>query len=410
MKSEVSKNNKYKELFSATVIVAALGYFVDIYDLILFGVVREASLIDLQVVDKLSVGVNLLNFQMAGMLLGGIFWGVLGDKKGRLSVLFGSIILYSVANIANGFVQDINTYAILRFIAGVGLAGELGAGITLVTETLSPKRRGLGTMIVVVFGALGAVVAAVVANMFEWRTAYFVGGGLGILLLALRISVYESGMYKELTKLEVKKGNFLSLFKRKTTFFKYLKCILIGLPVWFTIGILVIFANDFAIYRGILDVNTSYAIMLAYAGLSLGDLLSGLLSQYLESRKKTTVIFIILNFGLIIYFLFGFIPTKNAFYVISLLLGVATGFWAIFVTIAAEQFGTNIRATVTTTVPNFVRGAVVPITSLFLLLNNYTNIILSALIVGVLCISLALWSILSISETFHNELNYIEEL
>lgn len=409
MKSEVSKN-RYKELFSATVIVAALGYFVDIYDLILFGVVREASLIDLQVVDKLSVGVNLLNFQMAGMLLGGIFWGVLGDKKGRLSVLFGSIILYSVANIANGFVQDINTYAILRFIAGVGLAGELGAGITLVTETLSPKRRGLGTMIVVVFGALGAVVAAVVANMFEWRTAYFVGGGLGILLLALRISVYESVMYKELTKLEIKKGNFLSLFKRRVTFLKYLKCILIGLPVWFTIGILVIFANDFAIYRGILDMKTSYAIMLAYAGLSLGDLLSGLLSQYLESRKKTTVIFIILNFGLIIYFLFGFIPTKNGFYVISLLLGVATGFWAIFVTIAAEQFGTNIRATVTTTVPNFVRGAVVPITSLFLLLNNYTNLILSALIVGVLCISLALWSILSISETFHNELNYIEEL
>lgn len=363
--------------------------------------------------DLLGKGVLLLNLQMAGMLFGGILWGILGDKKGRISVLFGSIFLYSAANILNGFVTDINTYAVLRFIAGIGLAGELGAGITLVAETLPKEKRGYGTMIVVVFGALGAVLAAFVGQWAEsWRTAYFIGGGLGIALFALRVGTLESGMYKNISEdIEVKKGDFLSIFTSKERFAKYLACICVGLPVWFTIGILIIFSKDFAAAMHINGtIVAGKAIMFAYLGLSLGDLVSGLLSQLLRSRKKVVLLFLASSFILMLTYLFNNSPSVNYFYFLCFMLGISTGFWAIFVTIAAEQFGTNLRATVTTTVPNFVRGAVVPLTSSFMLLQAGFGIIYSALIVGTVSILLALAAVLSLKESFSKDLNYIEEL
>lgn len=397
---------------SAIVIVAALGYFVDIYDLILFSIVRISSLKSLGVTGDalLSDGVMLLNMQMAGMLIGGILWGILGDKRGRISVLFGSIIMYSVANILNGFVMDVQQYAVLRVIAGIGLAGELGAGITLVSEVMSKESRGYGTTIVASVGILGAVVAAFVADIFDWRTAYFVGGGLGLLLLFLRIGVYESGMFKNIKKDEIGRGQFQHLFTNWARFKKYVKCILIGAPLWFVVGVLITFSDAFAKVLGVEGIAPAKSVMFTYIGLAFGDLLSGYLSQYFKSRKKIIFAFILAtNILIVIYLFFNNFGSFN-FYSICLLLGVSCGYWAVFVTNASEQFGTNLRATVTTTVPNFVRGAVVPLTLLFQYLKGPTGIIYSAAIVAGIALLLAYLSASKLEETYGKDLDYIEML
>jgi MFS family permease len=399
-----------KKNVSAIVIVAALGYFVDIYDLILFSIVRISSLKSLGVTGDalLSDGVLLLNMQMAGMLIGGILWGILGDKRGRISVLFGSIIMYSVANILNGFVMDVQQYAILRVIAGIGLAGELGAGITLVSEVMSKESRGYGTTIVASVGILGAVVAAFVADIFDWRTAYFVGGGLGLLLLFLRIGVYESGMFKNIKKDEIGRGQFQHLFTNWLRFKKYVKCILIGAPLWFVVGVLITFSDAFAKALGVEGIAPAKSVMFTYIGLAFGDLLSGYLSQYFKSRKKIIFAFILATNILIVVYLFFNNFGSFYFYSICLLLGVSCGYWAVFVTNASEQFGTNLRATVTTTVPNFVRGAVVPLTLLFQYLKGPTGIIYSAAIVAGIALLLAYISASKLEETYGKDLDYIE--
>lgn len=401
-----------RSVLNLAVIVASLGYFVDIYDLVLFGIIRVASLTDLgltadQIREK---GLLLINVQMAGMLLGGILWGVLGDKKGRLKVLFGSIILYSVANIANGMVHGINGYLVWRFLAGLGLAGELGAGITLVAEVLPKEKRGYGTMLIPTIGVSGAVVAGFIAEEFSWRHCYFIGGGLGILLLLLRIGVLESGMFTSIKDASVSKGNFFALFTSREKFVKYLKCILIGLPTWFVVGILVFFSNDFAQQMGVRgQVKPSIAVMASYAGLVLGDLLSGLISQLWKSRRKTVILFLILTAATVVLYLNLYHATPKLFYWVCFLLGVTVGYWAIFITIAAEQFGTNLRATVTTTVTNFVRGMLIPISALYAFLQNFTSLYWSGAIVGALCLIIAIAGALSIEETFHKDLNYVEE-
>lgn len=401
-----------KKNITAILVISALGYFVDIYDLILFSIVRITSLKSLGVAeaDLLPDGVLLLNMQMGGMLIGGIIWGILGDKKGRISVLFGSIFLYSVANIMNGFVQDIPQYAILRFIAGVGLAGELGAGITLVSEVMPKETRGYGTMIVATIGILGAVVAALVGDYFEWRTAYFIGGGMGIALLIMRIGVYESGMYNAIKESNVLKGGFHKLFTNKKHFIKYLNCISIGVPIWFIVGVLITFSPEFAKAFGLKDViSTGKAVMFCYIGLAVGDLLSGALSQFYKSRKKIIGLFILLEAVFIIVYLFFNKFDTTFFYTMCLLLGISGGYWAVFVTNAAEQFGVNIRATVTTTVPNFVRGAVVPATLMFQYLTPVTGIVYSALLVGMVMIVISFISVTRLEETFGKDLNYVEE-
>jgi MFS transporter, putative metabolite:H+ symporter len=412
---------KLKGIFSLVVVVAALGYFVDLYDLILFGVVRDSSLAELGFKGQAlrDAGNALFNYQMSGFLIGGIIWGILGDTRGRLSVLFATIILYSAANIANGFINDITSYSILRFIAGVGLAGELGAGITLVSETMAVEKRGYGTMMVVVFGALGAVLAAMVGDM-GWRKAYIIGGCLGFLLLILRFGTYESDIYKNVKHAGVRRGAFLELFTSKERFFKYLKCILIGFPVWFTIGVLILHANDFAQLIHVQGtVTVSKCVMYSYFGLAAGDLACGFLSQALKSRRKAIVIFLITSIISFIWYFSSRNVTPAYFYFLSFILGSFTGYWAIFVTVASEQFGTNLRATVTTTVPNFVRGAAFPITLGYVTLQQYfekqfqafdKGVLYGAAIIGGICILLALYSVLSLKESFSKNLDYIEEL
>ncbi|WP_299990201.1 MFS transporter [uncultured Pontibacter sp.] len=401
-------------LFNTAVIVAALGYFVDIYDLVLFSIVRIPSLQSLGVTDSTALledGVMLLNMQMAGMLLGGIAWGVLGDKKGRLSVLFGSIFLYSIANILNGFVTTIPMYAVLRFVAGVGLAGELGAGITLVSEVLPKEKRGYGTMVVATIGISGAILAGIVGEYFGWRTAYFIGGGLGMLLLLLRVGVYESGMFNNLKQANVTRGNFLSLFTNVKRFWKYLKCILIGVPIWYVVGILITFSPEFGVALGVKDtVSAARAVSFCYLGLVFGDFASGFLSQRFQSRRNIVLAFLLLTSIFISVYLLGREFSLTAFYTLCVALGFAGGYWAVFVTIAAEQFGTNIRATVTTTVPNFVRGAVVPLTIAFTYLKDGVGLVPGAILLAVLCLAIAIYSILTLDETYGKDLNYMEPL
>lgn len=396
-----------------TVLVCALGYFVDIYDLLLFGIVRVPSLKDLGVPPDqlLSVGLHLLNMQMTGMLLGGIIWGVLGDKRGRKSVLFGSILMYSLANIANAFVTNTEVYAWLRLIAGIGLAGELGAAVTLVSEIMSKESRGFGTAIVASVGILGAVAASLVGDFFSWKVAYIVGGVMGLALLALRAGLLESGMFEQLKTQNVKKGEFLHLFTHPERLRRYISCILIGIPIWFVIGILITFSPELAKALNVADpISAGKSIMWAYVGLSAGDLGSGLLSQYLKTRKKVVLLFLAMTAIFISIYASGTITTAPQFYTICAALGFATGYWAVFVTIAAEQFGTNLRATVATTVPNFVRGSVVLITLSFNALKPYYGIINGALIVGAACLLLAFGALWKLSETYGKDLDYFEPL
>lgn len=400
-----------KKKVATIVIVSALGYFVDIYDLVLFGIVRVASLKALGLTDAevTSTGIFLLNMQMGGMLVGGILWGILGDKKGRVSILFGSIILYSIMNILNGFVTDVPQYAIIRFIAGVGLAGELGAGITLVSETMSKEKRGYGNMIVAGVGVLGAVVAALVGDLTDWRTAYFVGGGMGFLILLLRVGVYESGMYKSIQHSNIPKGAFLKIFTNKKLFFKFLNCILLGLPLWFSVGVLVTFSPEFGKAFGFTEpIKAGLSIMFAYIGISAGDFLSGWVSQMLKSRKK--VIHIFVSGITVMLFVFLFLNKFGAFgmYLYCGLIGFACGYWVIMLSNASEQFGTNMRATVTTSVPNFIRGSVILSTLSFQFLNPITGIVYSALIVGLITIIIAFIATSKLDETFGKDLGYIE--
>lgn len=394
------------------VLVAALGYFVDVYDLILFSVVRVESLRSLGVQGDalLTDGVYLINMQQIGLLLGGIIWGVLGDKFGRVAVLFGSIILYSLANIANAFVHSVEWYAYLRFIAGIGLAGELGAGVTLVSELMPKEKRGYGTTIIATVGVLGAVVAGISSQYIDWRTNYLIGGMLGVLLLFLRFAVCESSMFSQVLKQDIKRGSLKMLFTPTKRLLRYIYCILSGVPIWFVIGVLVTFSPEIGAALLITEpILAGTAIAYTYLGLALGDLTCGLLSQYLKSRKKVLKIYIISSALMIALVLF--IPglSREQFYLLCLPLGCSVGYWAMFVQVAAEQFGTNLRSTVTTTVPNFVRGSAVLVTLLFTYLKEIDGVIFSASIVAVLTILVALFSVSRLDESFDRDLDFIEE-
>lgn len=406
-------------ILSLPVIVAALGYFVDIYDLLLFTIVREPSLQGIGVIltDKaqvLGASTKIINWQMVGLLIGGVIWGTIGDKKGRLSVLFGSIALYSVANFLTGYVQTVDQYAWARFVAGIGLAGELGAGITLVSELLPKEKRGVGTSLVAGIGLFGAVFAYFIYKFTnDWRLCYKIGGGLGVFLLILRVSVAESGMFKQIKQQDVQRGNFFMFFTNATRFRKYILAILIGLPTWYVIGVLVNLSNRFAgeLY-GANSIESGRAIMYAYVGIAIGDILIGLVSQYFKSRKKALLLFYLLSMVCLVFFFSSINNSDSRMYLICGLLGFSTGFWAIFVTMGAEQFGTNLRATAATTVPNMVRGALPLINLMFLNLFQKSwgwGLIHSGIVTGVIVMAITLVAFYFTEETFHKDLNYVEQ-
>ncbi|HTQ52657.1 MAG TPA: MFS transporter [Candidatus Acidoferrales bacterium] len=403
-----------RQVLHPAVIVGALGYFVDVYDLILFSIVRKPSLqgLGLPTEQILPTGVTLLNWQMGGMLIGGIFFGMLGDRFGRVALLFGSILLYSVANIANGFVHSIEAYALWRFIAGFGLAGELGGGITLVTEILPKELRGYGTAIVSSVGVFGAVIGGLVAQKVPWRDAYFIGGGLGLCLLVLRMSVAESKMFRQLREdhTHVSRGNFLSLFTNAERFMKYMRCILIGIPLWCVVGVLITFSPEISQALNIQgEIKPAQAVAFTYLGITFGGYASGHLSQWLQSRRKVLFGFLIFTAMTIAAYFCCRGLSSGTLYLVMLLIGFGVGYWTIFVTVAAEQFGTNIRATVATTVPNFVRGATVPLTLAFNALKPH-GVIKSAAIVSAASILIALWAVWGMKETHGKDLDYVETI
>ncbi len=401
------------KILAFTIIVAALGYFVDVFDLLLFSIVRVQSLKDLGVSgDQLfREGVFLINVQMAGLLAGGFVWGVIGDKFGRLSVLFGSILLYSVAKIANAYVQSVDQYAALRFVTGLGLAGELGVGVTLASELLPKAVRGLGTTFIATIGVLGATVAAIIADMTDWRTAYIIGGVMGLLLLVLRIKVKESGMYQNLAAghKEVSRGNLLMFFKNVDLFRRYIAVILIGAPLWATIGMFFTFTPEFAKDFGMTVLPTAgKAVLYGYVGIAIGDALSGIMSQLLQSRRKSIAISLVMLMASILVFTQVKPQTVEVYYGLCLLMGIGAGFWAMFVQIGAEQFGTNLRATAATSVPNIVRGLTIPITAIFQALSPQMGVTNSGLAIMVVVMALAFLGLGLVRETFSADLDYLE--
>lgn len=409
-------SNKQYGIFSVTVLVAALGYFVDIYDLLLFAIIRVESLQSLGLsAEQIKIdGESILQWQMIGLLLGGIIAGVIADKKGRLSVLFGSILFYSLANIANGMVTNVEQYKIVRFIAGLGLAGELGVGITLVSELIAKEKRGIATSMVAGIGLTGAVVAFIMKNTYDWRTCYFIGGGLGLLLLVLRVSVFESGMFKEVKKQKVKLGNFFMLFTKSERFKRYLTSILIGLPTWFVIGVLVAFSNDFGKAMGIQEkIDPGKSIMYAYVAISIGDILIGFISQWLKSRKKALFLFYFITvIFMVLFFTVQWNGSAAKMYWICAGMGFGTGFWAIFITMGAEQFGTNLRATAATTIPNMVRGMLaIFILPLFQWLRNIEGIgyVNGGIYTGIIIMIITVIAAIMTKETFNKDLNFVEE-
>lgn len=395
------------------VLVASLGYFVDIYDLIIFSIVRIPSFKDIGVGEELMrvKGEYVLNMQMGGLLLGGLIWGVIADKFGRIKVLFGSILMYSLANISNGFVQDVNTYAMIRFIAGIGLAGELGAGITLVSESMPKDKRGYGTMFVAAVGVLGAILAYYVSEWFDWRTAYFVGGGMGLLLLLMRMGTFESGMFAEsASQQHIQKGSLKLLFADRKRVVRYIYCLCIGLPIWFVVGVLVTQSPEIGkALQAPQVLSAGKGVMFTYLGISLGDIFAGMLAQWLKSRRKVVFIFQLMIIATSVWYLNSYGITETKFLWLAFLMGVGVGYWATFVTIAAEQFGTNLRATVATTAPNFVRGALIPSTMLYGLLVNQMGIIMAAMVTLLLLSAIAIFALTQLKESFDRDLNYFEE-
>ena len=407
--------HKHIGLWSLPVLVAALGYFVDVYDLLLFTIVRQPSVLAVgSTLETIIVdSAHIINWQMSGLLIGGILWGIIGDKKGRLKVLFGSILLYSVANILTSFVQNVDQYAYCRFIGGIGLAGELGAGITLVSEMLPKNKRGIGTSMVAGIGLFGAVFAYFTFQYTkDWRLCYQIGGGLGIFLLILRVKVAESFMFESAKLENIQKGNFMMFLNNGKRFSKYIKAILIGLPTWFVIGVLVNYSNKFATANyGENLIDSGRSIMFAYIGIATGDLVIGYVSQYFKSRKKALLVFYILNtLGMVLFFS-ALNNSDDRMYAICGFLGFSTGYWAIFNQMAAEQFGTNLRATAATTIPNMVRGALPLINFLFLDILQKSlgwTIIQSGILTGAIVMGITLIAFVFTEETYHKDLDYLE--
>ncbi len=401
----------YNSPFNITVLVAGIGFFIDAFDLFLFNVYRIPSLKDLGLSgSQLTLtGEKLLSIQMAGMMLGGIITGIYADKKGRVTVLYGSILLYSLANFANAFVHDVNTYAVIRFLAGVGLAGELGAGITLVSESMTVEKRGYGTILVATLGALGAVTAGLIGDVLPWRYAFLAAGVAGGILLLLRLKSFEPSMFNDTKLTTEKRGSLVLLFSAPKRTLKYVACILMGIPIWYSVGLLITLSPEIAKNHGIVGLKLSTCFILFQVGITSGDLLSGILSQLFRSRKKILLSFMALGILATAYH-FIRINTSQQLNITSLLMGLGCGYLSVFVTTTAEHFGINLRVTVTATVTNFMRGALVLLIPLHQGLEHAFGLSLTGglAITGCIVWALALISALALPDTFGKSLAFTE--
>jgi len=396
-----------------TVLVAAMGYFVDVTDLWLFSNLRVASLRDLGLSDDqvTDTGALLLNSQQIGLLVGSVIWGVMGDRRGRASVMFGSIFLYSVGNILNAFVTSVPQYVALRFITGVGLAGEIGAGITLVCEILPRDKRGIGTTFVTGLGVAGAILAALMGKYLSWRTAFFVGGCLGLGLFFLRVFTHDSGLFERMSEERaIKRGSIKQLVTTPDLLVRFLSCVASGMPIYLTFSIFAVFSPEIAPALGIKEsVSISDVMLCVSVGLTLGDVLAGVISQLARRRKGPLIFLVLMNFVAAVTITMGLSRSSLGYLVLVFILGLTSGYWACLITTSAEQFGTNIRATVTTMVPNFVRATAIPITILFIQVKKYLSIQNTVLLVTFIVFSAAFWGLSRLRESFHADLDYYEE-
>lgn len=403
--------NQHSSVLNLAVVIAGLGFFIDAFDLFLFNVYRIPSLKDLGLSGEALTkkGEWLLSIQMAGMMAGGIISGMIGDKKGRVKALYGSILLYSLCNVANAFVQDINSYAVIRFLAGAGLAGELGSGITLVSESMTVEKRGYGTILVATLGALGAVAAGLAGDFLPWRQAFFVAGLAGFALLLMRVGSMESEIFMKKENANSSRGSFKLLFSSPSRTIKYFACILVGIPIWYSVGLLITLSPELAKEHHISNLKLSTCFILFQVGVASGDLASGMISQWLKMRKWIILAFMVI--GIIASFIhFVLLYQSAVFYGSSFCMGLGCGYLSVFVTSTAEQFGTNLRVTVTATVTNFMRGAVTLLIPLHTWLQQSFHLSLSEGLIatGVLIWTAALISAYYLPETFGKDLNFKE--
>lgn len=417
-----TKETKHKEQSIALLIlVASLGYFVDAYDLIIASVVRSSAIVELGLAQvgtpEHTKYAQLFEYvQSAGILLGGIIFGVYSDKKGRKKALYYSIAIYSIANILNGLlsasVPFVGTvYCILRFICGFALAAELSIGIVMISETMKAKHRGYGTMIVVSFGILGAVLAAVLFEFIgiHWQTLYLIGGIAGVLLLIFRFSVKETNPFLDLENQESERGSWVMIFKNRRLLKILFNAILLGFPIYFFISIPIKFATDYGKELG-LTIKGTIPIIVFYIAMSVSDIIANYLCQLFENRKK--VLYFYLGLCTISVFLLHFYPPttpEQYFYLFSPLMGFASGYWALLITFTNEQIGTNIRSTYTTAVPNVVRSLFIPIQLLLTVLQPTFGTSTSVFYIGVLAVILALLGLYSLKETWGKNLKFIDE-
>ncbi|MBK9069876.1 MAG: MFS transporter [Myxococcales bacterium] len=402
-----------RSALALAVTVAALGYFVDSFDLVLFGVVRIPSLRDLGVDARqfAAVGEMVQHSQLVGLCVGGIFWGILGDKLGRRVGLFGALIVHSAANLLTAQVATVDEYAVLRFFAGVGLGGELGMGITLVSEQLQPKDRGWGTAAVAAMGVLGGLAAAQLGTQLPWRHTYLVAGGMGVLLLLLRLGVVESGLFASRKASGDMAGGLLRLLSSPARLWLYVKVIGVAVPIWYCVGVLTYFSRELGGAMGMTPrPEPGTALVYCYIGFGLGDLASGALSQLWKSRRRAIVLFIGLAMVAVAAYFTLARMSLSVFYTVCALMGFAAGYWAVFMTMVAEQFGTNMRGTATTTAPNFVRAAIVPMAVMVGLLQQNVGLGRPGgyAVVGAVCFAIALLSLWRLPETFGRELDFVE--
>jgi hypothetical protein len=247
-------------------------------------------------------------------------------------------------------------------------------------------------------------------ELFDWRTCYYIGGALGLTLLLLRMQVKESVLFKQVKQAGVKRGDFLMFFNNKERALLYLRCIMIGIPAWYIIGVLVTFSDQFGKEFGIEGIDPGKAIMYQYMAIAFGDLTAGLLSKLLNSRKKALFVFYgITTLFLGLYFgLRGGGSAQNMYWLCAG-LGFGTGFSVIYITMSAEQFGTNLRATAAVTIPNMVRGALPLIIILFKGMRNWTgSYVTGAVLTGALLMLIAVYAAIGIRETYNKELDFVE--
>jgi MFS transporter, putative metabolite:H+ symporter len=381
------------------------GYFIDIFDLVLFSTLRISSFEELKITDPTYWTVVFFNLQMTGILVGGIFWGKMADIKGRSWSFMGTILVFSIANIINGLTSSLTVYGICRFIAGFGLAGEMGSGIALICEKVPDEKRSLYLGFVSSLGCIGAVLSGWLGDIVYWRYLFIGSGFAGILLTLLRKNLLEPDLFRKTATLNIPRGQWKTLFQSPPDLIRFILLIFLGIPMWYIIGILWSFSTEMTSTIGLNIFTSGQAILWGYVGVWMGDMLMPFVSQFLKSRIFTIQICLIMMLLGVIY-LFQFQPhSLLSFQLTHIFLGFTIGYWAVYATLCGESFGTNIRALTSTSLPSLIRFSSIPMMIIYQYGRdeNELNIALG-MGLTVLCISMI--TTYFIKDTFQKDIDF----